>query len=124
MNPAYTTIQDKLRLAELTIAQWAGVAVGGLLAVAWVMFLSPFGTAVTLFVAVYLAAVPAGAVWLAGVSEFDFAQLLRGAWRYHRTPGLFIAGGGEASGYCVEVDPHRRERRGDETADVDFADLW
>ena len=126
MNVAYKHLESRLRIAELTIGQWAGVLCGVMLAVGWGMYVSPLGAYPTLISAIYLAALPAGAALLAGLGDFDLWLHVRALVAHRRRPGRYEPGpGGAARGYLVAAQP------ADETAavsgapvDLDLEELW
>lgn len=127
MNSAYKHLEAKLRVGEFTIGQWLGLFVGAVTAIVWGMYLSPFGTSVTIFSSCYIGGLPAAAIFLATMSEVDMTVLVRAAVRWRREEGRYLAGPGPAtSGYVVRADA--RERARDESdgqlADLDLAALW
>jgi hypothetical protein len=127
MNTAYKHLDSKLRIAELTIGQWMGIFLGVGLAIAWGMYVSPFGPTVSLTSAVYVGAIPAGAALLGSTTEIDPVLMLRSAIAWRRSEGRFLPGPGHsASGYVVTGDSHREtERRRREAAPPpSLAALW
>lgn len=126
MNVAYKHLEAKLRVAELTLSQWLGVCLGVCLAIAW-GYISPLGSYLTLLSAIYLGAVPAGAAFLASVSELDLWLLVRSALRWRRLEGRFLPGPGAPSpGYVlIEPDEERAyEQRRRQVPDLDLGSLW
>jgi hypothetical protein len=126
MNVAYKHLESRLRIAELTVAQWAGVLCGVLLALGWGMYLSPLSPYPTLISAIYLAGLPAGAAFLAGLSDFDLWLHVRAAIAHRRAAGRYTPGPGRAArGYLVAADP-----TDDDTGalgapvDLDVEELW
>src|SRR6185312_2858572 len=125
-TPTYRHLEAKLRVAELTIAQWAGVGVGLLLAFGWAQ-LSPFGTKLTLFVGIYLAGLPATVAFVASQTDYDFWIHVRALGRWHAGGGRYAPGPGAAAhGYALRA-PSSRER--DALADrsvpaLDIDALW
>ena len=63
MHPAYKHLTDRLRIAELTIPQIAGVFTGLMCGLVFALYLSPFSPYLTLFLSIYIAGVPAGTVY-------------------------------------------------------------
>lgn len=127
MNTAYKHLEAKLRVGEFTIGQWLGLFVGAVTALLWAIYLSPFGTSVTLFSACYIGGLPAAAIFLATMSEIDLLLLVRSAVRWRREEGRYLAGAGPATnGYVVRSDPRERdEGRADGRLDeLDLAALW
>ena len=113
MNAAFKHLEDRIRLGELTLAQWGWLTFGVLCALAWGLYISPFGALLTLFTAIYVAGLPALAALFAGFTEFDFLGFARNSWRWWRSDGRFLPGGaGEPSGYVVRAD----DRAGARTA--------
>src|SRR5690242_18615755 len=99
-NLAYKHLESKLKIGELTVLQWTGLFAGVMAALGWGMYLSPFGTYLTLISAVYVAGVPAAAAFLASVTEFDLWLHLRAMAAWQRAGGRFQPGGGStAPGY-------------------------
>jgi hypothetical protein len=127
MNVAYKHLDTRLRIADLTIGQWLGVVGGAVLALVWGLFLSPFGMYPTLVSAIYVGAVPAGATFLASVTEFDLWLLIRSAIRWRRREGRFLPGPGRgARGYALRADSLEDGMRAarHSAADLDLASLW
>lgn len=127
MNTAYKHLEAKLRVGEFTIGQWLGLFVGLMTALVWGFYVSPFGTSITLFTAVYLGGLPAAAIFLATVSDVDILLLVRAAIRWRRTEGRYVAGPGSATnGYVVHAGPpERNEDPNDhQLAELDPAALW
>lgn len=127
MNSAYKHLEAKLRVGEFTIGQWIGLFVGVTTALVWGMYLSPFGTSITIFSACYIGGLPAAAIFLATISEVDMWLLTRSAFRWRREEGRYLAGPGvPTSGYVVHADaraqrPHESDGQ---LADLDLAALW
>lgn len=124
MNLAYKHLEAKLRVAELSLGQWAGIALGGLLAIAWGVYVSPFGSTLTLISAVYVGGLPAGAVVLAGVSELDVWLLVRSALAFRRSPGRYRPGPGTVAGYRVVPEPAETGERPMSPGALDAIELW
>ena len=127
MNTAYKHLDSKLRIAELTIGQWLGVLLGLGLAIAWGVYVSPFGPTLTVSSSVYVGAIPAGAVLLSSATELDPALLIRSAVAWRRMDGRFVPGPGHsASGYVVTGDRHREaaRRRREASPPPALATLW
>lgn len=125
MNLAFKHLEDRLRIGELTLWQWAWLLIGVLLALAWGLYLSPLGTVATLFSAIYVAGLPALAALFAGLTEFDFLGLIVGAWRWWRRAARHLPGTGEdPDGYLVtDAAGERRETSG-RVAPLDLEALW
>ena len=127
MHLAYKHLEQRLRIGEFTVLQWAGFIAGVVLALFWATFVSPFGTYVTLFSAVYLGGIPAAAAFLAGVTEFDLWLHIKALSRHRRAVGRYVAGPGRsARGYVISADRARRADGGSlpETPDLDLDALW
>ncbi len=127
MNAAYKHLEAKLRVGELTLAQWAALFVGVLTAILWGTQISPFGPMVTVFSACYIGGLPAAAIFLAATTDTDVVLLVRSAvgWRKHE--GRFLAGAGtDAKGYVVTPDPvdDRRNHTGEELSRLNLEALW
>jgi hypothetical protein len=127
MNVAYKHLDSKLRIAELSIAQWISVFAGVAIGFVWGLYLSPFGLYPTLISAIYLGAIPGAATFFASVSEFDLWLLLGSAIRWRRREGRFVPGpGGSARGYVLRLDPEENRGRATRSQlnDLDLASLW
>jgi hypothetical protein len=128
MNPAYKHLDAKLRLAELTIGQWLGAVCGLGGALLWGFSLSPFGPTLTLVSAIYVGALPAGAAFVASVSEVDVWLIVRSAAHWRRSQTRFVAGAAAAParGYLVhpEAAGAGARDRPVELAEIDLASLW
>lgn len=112
MNVSYKHLDSKLRVADLTVGQWVSVAVGVMLACIWGMYVSPFGPTITLTSAMYLAALPCGAAFLASATEIDPLLLIRSAIAWRRLRGHFGPGpGNSARGYLVRAEGRAERRR-------------
>lgn len=127
MNVAYKHLESKLKIGEFTITQWAGFFVGVMAALMWVMYLSPFGAYITLVTSVYLGGLPAGAAFLASVSDFDLWLHLKALVRHRRMIGRYVPGPGAAvGGYVLTAD--RSEILAAAAVspddDLDLAELW
>jgi hypothetical protein len=127
MNIAYKHLEAKLRIGELTLAQWGGLFLGAITAIVWALYVSPFGTYITIFTACYIGGLPAAAIFLATLSDFDIMVLVRSAIAWRREEGRYVAGpGDEARGYVLAPEPvdERRLQTGQELTDLDLAALW
>jgi hypothetical protein len=124
MNTAYKHLDSKLRIAELTLAQWIGVLAGLAAGIVWGNYLSPLGSSLTLISSVYIAALPAAAALFARLTDFDPMLVIRSALAWRRLEGRFVPGPGDsASGYIVteQLDPGASP---DREAELDLAALW
>jgi hypothetical protein len=127
MNTAYKHLEAKLRIGEFSIGQWLALFVGVMTALIWGMYLSPFGTQITIFTACYIGGLPAAAIFLATMSEIDIVLLVRSAIRWRREEGRYLAGAGDqAHGYALasETVDERRLHTGQELAELDLDALW
>lgn len=127
MNTAYKHLEAKLRVGELTLGQWFGLFVGALTALLWALYLSPFGTSITIFSACYIGGLPAAGIFLATISEVDLLLVARAALRWRREEGRYVPGAGPATnGYVVRADADQRRRHASDNqlADLDLAALW
>ena len=126
MNVAYKHLDSKLRIAELTLGQWAGVVVGLLIAVVFAFQLHPFGTSLTLITAVYLGGLPVCAAFMASLSDFDLWLLVRSCVRWRRADGRYRPGAGAVThGYRLSESMNellRAERA--RSAQLDLRALW
>jgi hypothetical protein len=126
MNPAYKTLDDRMRLGPFTVTQWALLVVIAFCAVGYALYLTPFGPAVTLVTTIYAAGVSAGIVLVAGVAEFDCALYARACLAWRRLDGPHRPGPGSgARGYVVWPAEDGGVAGGAlETSDLDLASLW
>lgn len=125
MNVPYRHLEDKLRIWNLTILQWALVLLGAAGAFVWVVYISPFGWSVTLFTAVYVAGLPGVAALVAGVSEFNAWLFIRSAWSWWRTPGRYRPGPGpRPAGYVITPAERPARERESTVKPIDVEALW
>ncbi len=102
MNVAYKHLQSKFRWRELTFGQWAAVAIGGLIAGVWGLYLSPLPPYLSLFTAVYIGGIPMMAVVVAAQVDFDIWRHVLWALAWRRAEDVFAAGAGDVvRGYTV-----------------------
>jgi hypothetical protein len=105
--------------------QWLGVLGGFGLAIGWGMYVSPFGSYVTLVSAIYLGGIPAAAAFLASVTEFDLWLLVSCAWRWRRSMACYLPGPGEVPhGYIVHADERHQRARRPTAPELDLRTLW
>jgi hypothetical protein len=126
MNPAYKHLSDRMRIAELTIPQIVGLSCGFLCGLVFALYVSPFGAYPTLFLSIYIATIPAGAVLLASTTEFDVWLFLRACVRDRLSEGRYVPGPGpDGEGYVIEGD-HDGQRRGvdEDTQARDLEAIW
>jgi hypothetical protein len=103
MNIAYKHLDAKLRIAELTLGQWAGLVFAVLMMIVYSTYLHPFGATFTLITTFYIGAVPVGAVILAGMSEINLWLLTRSALRWRHYDARYLPGpGDDTRGYQLE----------------------
>jgi hypothetical protein len=125
VNAAYKHLDAKLRIAELTLGQWAGVAIGGLVAVFIGFDLQPGSHVLTLFLAVYLGGLPIAAVFVASMTEFNAWLILRSAVRWRAITEPYLPGPGAATpGYRLAADADERAGAEAPVPDLDLASLW
>jgi hypothetical protein len=125
MNVPYRHLEDKLRIWNLTIAQWALALLGGSAAFVWGFYISPFSWTVTLFTAIYVAGLPGVALLVAGVSEFNAWLYIRSAWRWWRTPGRYRPGPGpRPTGYVIAPPARPAHERGSTVKPIDVEAVW
>ncbi len=126
MNPAYKHLSDRLRIGELTVPQIIALFCGLMGGLVFALYLSPFGSYLTLFVAIYIATIPCGAVLMASSTEFDLWLYLRALVHDHASDGRYTAGAGETcEGYAIEADEDGPRSTGrDETPLVDLGAIW
>ena len=128
VNPSYRTLENKLRIGDLSIGQWAGIVLGLLAGGVWSMYLSPFGLYLTLISAVYLGGLPAAAVFVASISDFDLWLHVRALIRWRGSAGRYQPGPGDATAGYVVLPDHddllRAQRTTTTTPDLDLTSLW
>ena len=127
MNVAYKHLESRLKIGEFTVIQWAGFFAGVMAALMWAMYLSPFGAYVTLITSVYLGGVPAGAAFLASISDFDLWLHLKAVVRHRRMVGRYVPGAGQvAGGYVLIADTSEQLVSAAQAPDpdLDLAELW
>jgi hypothetical protein len=126
MHPAYKHLTDRLKIAELTVPQIAGLFAGLMCGLVFALYLSPFSPYLTLCLSIYIASVPAGTVLLATSTEFDLWLYVRACVGEHSSCGRFTAGPGSMCvGYSIIAD-ERGERRSPRNSDgsIDLGNLW
>jgi hypothetical protein len=126
MNPAYKHLSDRLRIGELTIPQIVSLFCGLMSGLVFALYISPFSPYLTLFLAIYLASIPTGAVLLASTTEFDLWLYIRARTHHRFSDGRYIAGPGvSGEGYVIEPDQDRaRSRSHDELAPAELGAIW
>jgi hypothetical protein len=127
MNLAYKHLDSRLRIAELSISQWIAILAGAGIAVIWGLYVSPFGSSLTLVSAVYVGALPAGAAILASSTEFDLWLLLRSALGWRRADGRYARGPGDrAFGYALHetAEEIALQQRRQDAIELDLESLW
>jgi hypothetical protein len=126
MNPAYKHIRDRLRFGELTIPQIIALFCGLMSGLVFALYISPFSPYLTLFIGIYIASIPMGAVLLASTTEFDLWLYLRARIHNQMTDGKYVAGPGEScTGYSIEPEDELVNfNRRTETRPVDLEAIW
>jgi hypothetical protein len=105
MHRAYKHLTDRLRIAELTIPQLAGVFTGLLCGLLFALYVSPFSPYLTLVLSIYIAGVPAGTVVLATSTEFDLWLYVKACVGGLASDGRFTPGPGqETPGYSITAN--------------------
>jgi hypothetical protein len=105
INPTYKHISDKLRFGDLTVAQLIALFCGLMGGLVFALYVSPFGPYLTLFVSIYVASVPVGAVLLATSTEFDLWLYVKACVGELMSDGRYMAGpGSDFTGYVIEPD--------------------
>ena len=106
LHPTYKHLDAKLRLGAFTLGQWGQIALAGVLAAVFAVYVSPLPTSVTIFVSIVAAGLPVAMSYGAMGMEFSLAQFVLSAWRYWRSPRRYQPGAGaSAIGYVVEPAP-------------------
>jgi hypothetical protein len=126
MNPAYKHLTDRLRIAEMTVPQIAGLFCGLMSGLVFALYLSPFSPYLTLCLSIYIACIPAGTVLLATSTEFDLFLYVRACIGERMSDGRYTPGPGDTyTGYAIETDD-TVDRLGTPTErqPVDLEALW
>jgi hypothetical protein len=127
MHVAYKHLENRLKIGEFTVGQWAGLFFGVMAALTWGIYVSPFGGYVTLVTAIYLGGIPVAAAFLAGATNFDLWLHLKALSRHRRAVGRYVPGPGHsARGYVLTAD-QRDDRDAAllaSTPDLDLESLW
>jgi hypothetical protein len=125
MHPAYKHLTDRLKIAELTVPQIAGLFAGLMCGLVFALYLSPFSPYLTLCLSIYIASVPAGTVLLATSTEFDLWLYVKACAGEQLTGGRFTAGPGESCvGYSITAEAHAERRTRPGGGPIDLGDLW
>lgn len=127
MNPAYKHLTDRLRIAELTVPQIAGLFAGLMCGLLFALYVSPFSPYLTLCLSIYIASIPAGTVLLATSTEFNLWLLARACVGERLSDGRYAAGPGDGfTGYVIGPDdtPARTERDAGSVGLLDPGALW
>jgi hypothetical protein len=126
MHPAYKHLRDRLRIAELTVPQIAGLFAGLMSGLMFALYLSPFSPYLTLCLSIYIASIPAGTVLLATSTEFDLWLYIRACVGEWRSDGRYTAGPGhEFTGYVIEpAEASGRPQNSERDGPVDLEELW
>lgn len=112
MNPAYRHLEEPVRIGDFTLLQLGGMILCGLIAVIWAFVISPLPPIWTLATAVYVAGLPASAIFLASTTEFDAWRVIKAFVRFQRIAGCFRSGPGEPRpGYVVHPKEDKRAAR-------------
>ncbi len=124
MHRAYKHLTDRLRIAELTIPQIAGVFTGLLCGLLFALYVSPFSPYLTLVLSIYIAGVPAGTVVLATSTEFDLWLHVKACAGELLSDGRYTPGPGEdTTGYCITANDSGGPPR-PQNAPLDLGELW
>jgi hypothetical protein len=125
MNSAYKHLDTKLKVADLTIGQWLGLALGVAIAIVWGFYLSPLGMLPTAGTAVYIGAIPAGLALMSAFYEVELWLVMRSAVRWRRSDGRFVPGPGpDTHGYVVREDQLSAPESGVALSNLDLTALW
>jgi hypothetical protein len=101
-HPTYKHLEARVRLGAFSLGQWAQMTAAAAAAAVFGVYVSPFPTRVTIFVAIVVAGLPVACSYGAMGLEFSVAQYAAAAWRYWRRPRRYLPGpGGSALGYAV-----------------------
>jgi len=125
MHPAYKHLNDKLKVAQLTIGQWVAVVFGVGIMLAWGFYLCPFHGYFRTVTAVWLGLGPVGTVMTIAFLEIDLLQMVRAAIDWHRNDAIYAPGSGDnVRGYTVRPDQRDQRNTRPTTAPLDVATLW
>ncbi len=103
IHPCYRHLTREIRLAGLTVTQWAYIVVAVFVAFMLTRVL-PFGETYNLSVAVTIAGTPAAATVAGAAGEVHFFAYMKALVRWRRTAKPYVAGGPPPSldGYVIE----------------------
>ena len=105
-HPTYKHLETRLRLGAFSMGQWAQIAVAGVLAAIFGVYLSPFPPGATIFFSIVGAGMPVALSYGAMGLEFSVAQFAWAAWRYWREPRHYLPGPGRTTtGYVIMASP-------------------
>jgi len=103
-HPTYKHLEARLRLGAFSLGQWAQIAIAGVAAALFGVYVSPFPTSLTVFVSIVCAGLPVAVSYGAMGLEFSVGEFAAAAWRYWREPRRYLAGpGATGSGYLVQT---------------------
>jgi len=107
VNPTYKHLEDKFRIGPCSLGQWAQLFASVVAGLVFGIYLSPFGTQITISVSIMFAGVPFAVSYAAMGTEFSVSELARVAAGFYRTPRRYAPGAGARTrpGYHVEPDP-------------------
>ena len=122
---SYKHLDSKLKIAELTLGQWAALVGGFLLALGYALYLHPLGAYFTLASAIYVAGIPFCCAFISSLYGFDLWRAVRSLWRYARGERSFMPGpGGPSTGYVIGDEPDDHSARGAPELPVLLESLW
>ena len=108
IHPTYRYLDRAVRLAGLTLGQWAQLVAGG--AGAWLLArVLPFSSTYDLSVAISIAGVPIAASLAAGSDAVHPLAQLRAVARWRRRAAVYLPGAGAVDGYRLVDDAARPE---------------
>lgn len=126
MNAAYKHLESKLKIGEFTIGQWAGVVLGVALMLAWGLYISPFGSSITIATSVYVGGIPIVAAVLVSYAEVNVLKLVLDCARWRRSPARYMPGSGEPTpGYVITPDLQAAQQSArSQIPALDLEKLW
>jgi hypothetical protein len=101
---AYQTLDARLRLGQLTVAQVAQITAGVFIALGYGVYLSPFSTGLTVMTAPLVPGLPMALAYGAQYRDFDALDFCRAVLRYSLSARRYLPGPGRvpSAGYLVE----------------------
>jgi hypothetical protein len=125
VNPTYRHLEDALRVGRFSLAQWAQLLAGLLVALGFGVYLSPLPPGPTVSVSVLVGGLPLACSYAAMGLEFSVLQFALSLGGWGCRPRRYLPGPGAASaGYLVHAEATQPAPRSTTTASGELAALW